>query len=127
LVLCIDDHPANLKLMARILGKTEQFRLLCAQTPDLGIGLATKYHPDLILLDINMPGMDGYEVLQIFKADPLLQAIPVIAISANAMQSDIDRSMAAGFTDYLTKPVDIGHLLLTIKRILTHDENGESL
>ncbi len=127
LVLCIDDHPANLKLMARVLGKTEQFRLLCAQTPELGIGLATKYHPDLILLDVNMPGMDGYEVLQIFKADPLLQAIPVIAISANAMQSDIDRSMAAGFTDYLTKPVDIEHLLLTINRILTHDENGESL
>ena len=79
------------------------------------------------MLDVNMPGMDGYEVLQIFKADPLLQAIPVIAISANAMQSDIDRSMAAGFTDYLTKPVDIEHLLLTINRILTHDENGESL
>ncbi|HSJ80134.1 MAG TPA: response regulator, partial [Thiobacillus sp.] len=61
------------------------------------------------LLDINMPGMDGYQVLEVLKADARLQAIPVIAVTANAMPRDIERGRAVGFADYLTKPLDIGH------------------
>ena len=122
LVLCIDDNPTNLKLMEHMLSGHERIRLITALTPQLGIALASARLPDLILLDINMPIMDGYEVLQMFKADPHLKAIPVIAITANAMQKDIDRSMAAGFTDYLTKPLDIRHFLKTIDCILQREE-----
>lgn len=122
LVLCIDDNPTNLKLVEHMLIGHEHIHLIAALTPQLGMALASAHLPDLILLDINMPIMDGYEVLQMFKADPHLKAIPVIAITANAMQKDIDRSMAAGFTDYLTKPLDIRHFLKTIDCILQREE-----
>jgi PAS domain S-box-containing protein len=122
LVLCIDDNPTNLKLVEHMLSGHDHIHLIAALTSQLGMALASAHLPDLILLDINMPIMNGYEVLKIFKADPHLKAIPVIAITANAMQKDIDRSMAAGFTDYLTKPLDIRHFLKTIDCILQREE-----
>lgn len=110
-VLAIDDNPANLKLIAQVMGMRERVHLVSAHTPELGIELALAHRPDLILLDINMPGMDGYQVLDVFKASAQLRHTPVIAITANAMPRDIERGMAAGFADYLTKPLDIGHFL----------------
>jgi CheY-like chemotaxis protein len=80
---------------------------LTAQTPAQGIALALAHHPALILLDINMPGMDGFAVLAVLKAEPGLSRIPVVAVTANAMDSDIERGRAAGFSDYLTKPLDV--------------------
>jgi CheY-like chemotaxis protein len=77
------------------------------------------HQPDLILLDINMPGMDGYRVLKILKAEPRLKDTPVIAITANAMPRDIERGMAAGFADYMTKPLDLARFLATINRYLS--------
>ena len=106
-VLYIEDNPANLRLVAQILGRHKHVHLLTAHTPELGIELAQARRPDLILLDINMPGLDGYQVLKIFQADANLRAIPVVAITANAMPRDIERGKAAGFTDYLTKPLDV--------------------
>jgi PAS domain S-box-containing protein len=113
-VLCIDDNPANLKLVTQMLGMRQNLRLITAHKPELGIELALAHRPDLILLDINMPGMDGYQVLEIFKADPVLRATPVIAVTANAMPRDIERGLAAGFADYLTKPLEIDHFLHVI-------------
>ena len=97
LVLCIDDNPTNLKLMEHMLGEHKNIQLIATLTPQLGIALAGAHLPDLILLDINMPIMDGYEVLKIFKADPRLKAIPVIAITANAMNLDssVDRLLSS--------------------------------
>jgi PAS domain S-box-containing protein len=117
-VLCIDDNPVNLKLVAQAMGLRPHIDLLTAHTPELGLALAQAHLPDLVLLDINMPGMDGYQVLQVLQADARLQAIPAIAISANAMPRDLERGMAAGFTDYLTKPLDIGPFLRAVDRCL---------
>ncbi len=81
--------------------------MLTALSPELGIELARAHRPDLILLDINLPGMDGYQVMEVLKADANLGRIPVIAVTANAMPSDVERGMAAGFADYLAKPLDV--------------------
>jgi PAS domain S-box-containing protein len=107
IVLYIEDNPTNIKLVAQILGRYKHIHLLTAHTPELGIDLALARRPELILLDINMPGMDGYQVLEVFKADARLKTIPVVAVTANAMARDIERGKAAGFTDYLTKPLDV--------------------
>ncbi len=117
-VLYIEDNPANLKLLARILGQRKHIRLLTAHTPELGIELAMTQHPEIILLDINMPGMNGYQVLEIFQADASLKSIPVIAVTANAMSRDIERGKAAGFIDYLTKPLDIVKFNVLLDRLL---------
>jgi CheY-like chemotaxis protein len=106
-VLYIEDNLVNLRLVAKILARRPSTEVLTAQTPAQGIALALAHHPALILLDINMPGMDGFAVLAILKADPVLANIPVVAVTANAMAGDIERGMAAGFSDYLTKPLDM--------------------
>lgn len=121
-VLYIDDNPINLKLVTQMLGKLRNILLVTAHTPELGIELAQARKPCLILLDINMPRMDGYEVLQVLKADLKLRHVPVIAVSANAMPKDIERGIAAGFSDYLTKPIDVGRFLESIDR---HRLKGE--
>ena len=113
-VLYIEDNQANLKLVTQILGLRPHIQLLTADTPELGIEMALTHHPDLILLDINLPGMDGYQVLEVFKADANLKGIPVIAVTANAMPRDIDRGKAAGFSEYLTKPLDMARFLAVI-------------
>jgi CheY-like chemotaxis protein len=100
------------------MGMREHVHLLTAHTPELGIELALAHRPDLILLDINMPGMDGYQVLNVIQASAELRRIPVVAITANAMPRDIERGKAAGFTDYLTKPLDIGHFLQVVDALL---------
>jgi PAS domain S-box-containing protein len=117
-VLAIDDNPINLKLIAQVMAMREHIHLLTAHAPELGIELARAHRPDLILLDINMPGMDGFQVLEEFKANAVLRAIPVIAITANAMAHDIERGRKAGFVDYLTKPIDIESFLQRIDRHL---------
>jgi len=119
-VLHIEDNPSNLKLVAQILGRRPSIHLLTAHTADLGIELALARQPDLILLDINMPGMDGYRLLEIFRAEARLKDIPVVALTANAMPRDIERGAAAGFTDYLTKPIDVTKFLATLERCLRH-------
>ncbi|ENO88509.1 ATP-binding protein [Thauera linaloolentis] len=123
-ILYIDDNPVNLKLVTQILSRLRDIHLVTAHTPELGIELALTVKPDLILLDINLPGMDGYGVLQVFKADLQLRHIPVLALSANAMPKDIERGIGAGFTDYLTKPLDIGRFLASIDLYLPKRENG---
>ena len=105
-ILCIDDNPANLKLIVRMLEPLSHTRVLWAQMPRLGIELAIAHQPDLILLDINMPDLDGYQVLEQLRQVPALQHTPVVAITANAMPSDVEHGLRAGFTDYLTKPLD---------------------
>lgn len=117
-ILYIEDNPANLKLVAQILGRVPRIHLLTAHTPSLGIELAMARQPDLILLDINLPGMDGYQVMDVLKADARLQQIPVIAVTANAMPRDIARGKAAGFQGYLTKPLKIDSFYAAIEPLL---------
>ncbi|TBU99264.1 hybrid sensor histidine kinase/response regulator [Stutzerimonas kirkiae] len=120
-ILYIDDNPVNLKLVTQILDKLRHINLVTMHAPEMGIEFALAHLPDLILLDINLPGMDGYRVLEVFKSYPQLRQVPVIAVSANAMPRDIDRGMAAGFSDYLTKPLDIGRFLASIDGYLRPD------
>jgi len=106
-VLYIEDNPANLRLVSHIFARKDHIQLLTAHTPELGIELAFAHQPDLILLDINLQGIDGYQVLEVFKSDPELKKIPVIAVTANAMPRDVTRGKEAGFVEYLTKPLDV--------------------
>jgi len=124
-VLYIEDNPANLKLVAQILGRRKHITLLTAHTAELGIELATAQCPELILLDINMPGMNGYQVLKVIQADAGLKAIPVIAITANAMPRDIERGRADGFADYLTKPLDVAQFHAVIDKLLGSGQPGK--
>ncbi len=118
LVLQIEDNPANLKLMERMLAKRATFDVLSATSAREGLALAHSHHPDVILMDINMPGMDGYSALAKLRADPSIANIPVIALTANATTEDIAQGEAAGFNAYLTKPLNISALLEIIDRLL---------
>ncbi|OOG24231.1 hypothetical protein B1C78_09095 [Thioalkalivibrio denitrificans] len=130
LVLYIEDNPANLKLISQLLGRHEHVQLITAHTPELGLELAAARRPELILLDINLPGMDGYQVLEILRADSRLRNTPVVAISASAMPREVERGMAAGFDDYLTKPIDVGRFYAVVESWLSggaeraDDESG---
>jgi PAS domain S-box-containing protein len=118
IVLYIEDSPANLKLVAQLFALRPQVQLLTAPAAELGIELAMAHRPDLILLDINLPDMDGYQVLQVFRAAPTLKETPVVAITANAMPADIEHGAAAGFAAYLTKPILVDSFLRTIDAML---------
>jgi PAS domain S-box-containing protein len=117
-VLYIEDNPANLRLVARVLGRNPFMRLITAHTPELGLEQVSARHPELILLDINLPGMDGYQVLSVLRSLDSAKKTPVIAISANATLRDIERGKAAGFDDYITKPINVSHLLEVVDRLL---------
>jgi signal transduction histidine kinase/CheY-like chemotaxis protein len=117
-VLCIEDNPANLRLIEGIFATQPNIRLLSALAPGLGLELARTHKPALILLDINLPDMDGYAVMQILREHEATRQIPVLAISANAMPKDIERGKAAGFAAYLTKPIDVLELLRTVTQLL---------
>ena len=97
-VLYIEDNHSNMELVASILFR-HNLKLLQAPEARLGIELAKAHIPDLILMDIELPGMSGYEALKIIRKYPLLDSVPVIALSANSMESDIKKGLSAGFTD----------------------------
>lgn len=118
-VLYIEDNPVNVLLMEAMLGHMSGLRVVTAPLPALGLQMARDERPDLILLDIQLPGMDGYEVLRRLRAEPASRAVPVIAVSANAMPSDIERGIAAGFAHYLTKPLDMSRLIASVESVLT--------
>ncbi len=118
-ILYVEDNPSNIRLMQQILSRYPQLTLEVAEEAFLGIYKARSEQPDLIILDINLPGMDGYEALSVLKRDPVTMNIPVVGLSANAMAYDVERGKSAGFYDYLTKPVEINHLVRTLKQLLT--------
>jgi len=117
-VLYIEDNPANLRLVSQLLGSRSNIHMWSAHEPLLGLELAAEHKPDLILLDINLPGMDGYEVLKQLRQQEATRDTFIIAISANAMPKDIEMGMAAGFDDYITKPIDIKALLHSVDEAL---------
>lgn len=106
-VIYIEDNPVNLKVVEQSIKKHSNIKLLSAMDPEQGIDLIIDSTPDLILLDINLPNMNGFEVLKILKENSATADIPVIALSANAMATDIEKAKQAGFDDYLTKPLNI--------------------
>lgn len=117
-VLYVEDNPANLRLVRKIICTHTRLLMLDARTAEAGLEVAIAQHPNLILLDINLPGMSGFEVLRHLQDNPATCDIPVVAISANAMERDIKKGLAAGFADYLTKPLDISKLLSLLDTLL---------
>ena len=117
-VLYIEDNPANLLLVEQLFAQQGDLVLLSAVDALSGIDLARLHRPDLILMDINLPNINGAQALQILRNMPETQAIPVIAISANAMALDIESALEIGFFRYITKPIKIDHLLKTIELAL---------
>jgi CheY-like chemotaxis protein/anti-sigma regulatory factor (Ser/Thr protein kinase) len=118
LVLCVEDNPANLALVAQILERHAGVRLISAADGPQGLALARAHRPALILLDIHLPLMDGYEVLARLRADAATRAIPVLALTAQAMPSDARRAIEAGFDEYLSKPIDIPVFDTVLQRLL---------
>ena len=118
-VLYIEDNPANLKVVEAIFRRLQHITLLSATNGEFGLELALKYMPDLILLDIHLPGIDGYGVLEELLRRPETSGIPVIALSADAMPIDIERGMAAGFHYYLTKPLNVEMFINTVNEVLS--------
>ncbi|MES2824763.1 MAG: PAS domain-containing protein [Pseudomonadota bacterium] len=117
-ILYIEDNPTNIRLLEQFFSQHPNITLDIAEEPFLGIYKARSAPPDLIILDINLPGMDGFEVLEVLKNDAGTKNIPVIGLSANAMPYDVERGMKCGFNDYLTKPVDINRLIKTLNQFL---------
>jgi CheY-like chemotaxis protein len=118
LVLYIEDNASNLRLVERILAQRPGVKLLAAMQGGMGLDLAREHHPDLILLDINLPDMDGNKVLAQLQADAETTGIPVLVISADAMEGQIERLLAAGARGYLTKPIAVQKFLERIDEIL---------
>jgi signal transduction histidine kinase/CheY-like chemotaxis protein len=117
-LLYIEDNPSNISLMKHVISAIGGLELHIAETGLQGLALARDLQPDVIILDINLPGMHGYEVMARLKAEPLTQSLPVLALSANASRADLKRGREAGFFDYLTKPLNIGLLVDAIARAL---------
>jgi PAS domain S-box-containing protein len=117
-VLYIEDNPVNVVLMQAMLARLPGLRLLTAQTAAKGLQLALSARPDLVLLDIGLPGMDGFEVLARLRTRAATRHTPVVAVSANALPADVQAAMAAGFNAYLTKPLALAQLLATVQGVL---------
>jgi len=106
-LLYVEDNPANLKLVQQLIARRPTLRLLTAVDGNTGIQLARAHQPDVILMDINLPGISGIEALKILRDDKATAHIPIVALSANAMPRDIEKGLAAGFFSYLTKPIKV--------------------
>jgi two-component system, cell cycle response regulator DivK len=114
-ILVVEDNEKNMKLFRDVL-QSASFRTLEATTGGRAVELALEHRPALVVMDIRLPDIDGVEVLRLLRADERTAAIPVLAVTAQAMDGDRARFLAAGFDDYLSKPVDIGELVGTVKR-----------
>jgi two-component system cell cycle response regulator DivK len=108
-ILIVEDNPMNLKLIRDVL-KIEGYETLEAESGETGVELARERHPAVILMDVNLPQMDGREAMKILKADASTRQIPIIAVTSLAMKGDRERLLAAGFDGYISKPIDIKEL-----------------
>lgn len=117
-LLYVEDNPANLKLVEEIVRFRPDLRLLSAMDGRLGVEMARRHLPQLILMDINLPGLGGDAALMILRADPRTAHIPVIALTANAMPRDIEQGLRSGFARYLTKPINIDEFTEAINATL---------
>ena len=117
-ILYVEDNPANLQLMEMIISRHGNLELISAHNAEIGLALAESEHPDLILMDIHLPGMSGIDAIRVLRKNPIISSIPIIAVSANAMPKDIQYALDAGFDDYLTKPINIPAALKAISDAL---------
>jgi PAS domain S-box-containing protein len=122
-LLYVEDNPANLRLVQKIISTRKNIDMLAAESAEAGLKIAAEQLPDLILLDIQLPGMDGFEALRHLRDNPVTRDIPVIAVSANAMAQDIARGKEAGFVEYLTKPLDVSRFIDLVEKIINPEKS----
>ncbi|SFK67579.1 Response regulator receiver domain-containing protein [Paenibacillus sp. 1_12] len=116
-ILLVEDNEMNRDMLSRRLIRKD-YRVIMAEDGQQGIDLAAQEHPDLILMDLSLPVLDGWEAIRILKQSPELRGIPVIALTAHAMISDQEKAFAAGCDDFDTKPIDLSRLLEKITAAL---------
>jgi PAS domain S-box-containing protein len=126
-MLYVEDNPANLALVEQLIARRGDLKLLTAIDAPLGIELARAYLPDVILMDINLPGISGYGALKRLREDPVTAHIPVLALSANAMPRDIEKGLEAGFLRYLTKPIRVHEFMSALDFALLHAASSSPL
>lgn len=117
-VLVVDDDSMSLELVTELL-RQEGYQVLAATTAEVGLRLTAAQRPDLILMDLQLPGMTGYEAIRRLKADPVTAAIPVLALTASAMRGEERKARETGTDGYLTKPLDARVFRETLRRFLT--------
>jgi CheY-like chemotaxis protein len=125
-LLYVEDNRTNMQLVEQLIERRPDLRLLGAEDGAGGIAMAHTHQPEVILMDINLPGMNGIDALKILRGDPETAHIPVIAISANAMPHNIRKGLEAGFFDYLTKPIKVNEFMDALDRALGVTEEGSS-
>lgn len=123
-LLYVEDNPANLELVEQLIARRGDLRLLTAADGNLGIEFARAYLPEVILMDINLPGVSGIDAMKVLHADPATAHIPIIALSANAVPRDIERGMEAGFFNYITKPIKISQFMDALDAALNFSETA---
>ena len=123
-VLYVEDNPANLMLVEDLIARRPDIHLLSARDGIQGIEIARAALPDVILMDINLPGISGIKALRILADDPLTAHIPVVAVSANAIPRDIEKGLDAGFFRYLTKPIKVNEFMDTLDETLKFAKAG---
>ncbi len=119
-ILVVEDNPLNMKLVKGLL-KIGKYHMLEANDAEFGIQLIRKQQPDLVLMDIQLPGMDGLAATKILKEDPSVKNIPIVALTSYAMQGDKEKALEAGCTGYIAKPIDTRKFLETVSQYLNDD------
>ncbi len=125
-MLYVEDNPANLTLVEQLIARRSDISLLTAVNGTAGIEVARSSRPHAILMDINLPGLSGIEVMKILREDPLTSHIPIVALSANAMPRDIQKGLDAGFFRYLTKPIRVSQFMETLDEALQHADRNST-
>jgi len=125
-VLYVEDNPANLELVEQLISRRPDLHLLSAADGNLGVEFARAYLPDVILMDINLPGISGVEAMEILGSDPATAHIPIIALSANAVTRDIERALDAGFFNYLTKPIKVNEFMDALHVALEYSKTASA-
>ncbi|RYG69686.1 hybrid sensor histidine kinase/response regulator, partial [bacterium] len=126
-VLCIEDNPSNLRLVEVILNSRPEIKLVSAMEGLLGLEMARRLKPDIILLDLNLPDVSGKDVLDRLQQSESTRNIPIVVISADATPNQVDRLLAAGARDYLTKPLNINQFLRTLDKYLLPNSTDEEV
>ena len=117
-ILVVEDNPLNLKLIRDVL-EFQGFDVITAQSGEEGVAVASTSSPDLVLMDLQLPGIDGHEALQRIRADPRCHKVPVVAVTAFAMKDDVERAEAAGFDGYIAKPISVRALPRQLAKFLS--------
>lgn len=118
LLLYVEDDPSNLALMEEIVSRIPRLSMISTHTAELGLAVTEEWKPDAIILDVNLPGMNGVEAVKRFKAAEATRDIPVFALSADAMPESVNKGLEAGFSEYLTKPINVEKLMTVLRDAL---------